>query len=226
MRLQPGVPAVLWGVATAGFVIMAAFAAAHDTFPADVWLTHRLQEVDSRSFYHVLRWTERVGDMPLLPFIWAVAALAATLYIGWRQGLLVLGTMAGRLANAAVKDLVERPRPSGALVEVSPHQPSSFSFPSGHAEGAVALYGFIFFLATVYVPAGRLRVALQALCLWVILVTGIERVYVGDHWPSDVVGGYYFGALFLAAVIGAERALAARWPSSPARGAAPEEGTP
>jgi len=226
MRLHPGVPAVLWAAATAGFIVMAAFAAAHDTFPADLWLTHRLQEVDSRVFYHVLRWTEAVGDLPLLPAVWVAAALAAALYIGRWQGLLVLATMAGRLANAVVKDLVERPRPSGALVEVSPHQPSSFSFPSGHAEGAVALYGFLFFLASVYLPPGRLRAAVQGLCAWVIVVTGLERVYVGDHWPSDVVGGYYFGALFLAAIIWVERKVVARWRPSPARGAAAEEGAP
>ncbi len=226
MRLHPGVPAVLWAAATAGFVVMAAFAAAHDTFPADLWLTHRLQEVDSGAFYHVLRWTEAVGDLPFLPAIWMAAALAAAVYIGRWQGLLVLATMAGRLANAVVKDIVERPRPSGSLVEISSHQPSSFSFPSGHAEGAMALYGFVFFLASVYVPAGRLRTAIQALCAWVIVVTGLERVYVGDHWPSDVAGGYYFGALFLAAIIWMERGVIARWRVSPARGARPEEGAP
>ncbi len=226
MRLHPGVPAVLFAVATAGFVVMAAFAAAHDTFPADLWLAHRLQDVDSRAFYHALRWTEAVGDLPLLPAFWLAAALAAAVYIGKWQGLLVLATMLGRLANAVVKELVERPRPSGSLIEVSANQPSSFSFPSGHAEGAIALYGFIFFLASVYAPAGRLRVAIQALCLWVIVATGLERVYVGDHWPSDVLGGYYFGALFLAAIIWIERAAVARWRILPARGAAAEEGTP
>jgi undecaprenyl-diphosphatase len=60
----------------------------------------------------------------------------------------------------------------------------------------------------------------------VIVVTGLERVYVGDHWPSDVVGGYYFGALFLAAIIWVEREVVARWRPSPARGAAAEEGAP
>lgn len=205
MRLHPGAVAALWIIAVIGFVVMAAFAAKHDTFPADLWLTHRLQDVDSAAFRHTLRWTEGVGDLPFLPVIWLGAAAAAALWIGRWQGLLVLATMGGRLANAVLKDVVTRPRPSGEMVEVSGHQPSSFSFPSGHAEGAVALYGFIFFLATVYVPNRRLRLLIQAACLWIIVVTGIERVYVGDHWPSDVVGGYYFGALVLGVLVAAER---------------------
>lgn len=205
MRLPPVVP-VLWLAALAGFVAMALFAAAHDTFPADVWLTHRLQDVDSGGFYDVLRGTERLGDLPYLAVVWLGACAAVAVIIGRWQGLLLLVSMAGRLANSGVKDIIERPRPSPDLVETS-HQPDSFSFPSGHAEGAIVLYGLIFFLAAVYLPDRRLRLAVQAVCVWVTVITGLERVYVGDHWPSDVAGGFYIGALMLAVLIAFERVV-------------------
>lgn len=210
MRLHPIIP-LIWLAALAGFVVMALFAAAHNTFPADLWLTHRLQDIDTSAFRHTLRWTERLGDMPYLAAVWIAAAAAACVYVGRWQGLLVLGSFAGRLANSGLKELIERPRPSPDLAEVSKDQPTNFSFPSGHAEGAMLLYGLIFFLAAVYVPDRRLRLAVQAVCVWITVVTGLERVYIGDHWPSDVAGGYYFGALILAVAIGIERFVIPRW---------------
>jgi len=110
-----------------------------------------------------------------------------------------------RLLNSGLKELVQRPRPSPELVQVGGQPPPSFSFPSGHADGAVVLYGLLFYFVTVYVPVPWLRLPLQALCLWVVLFTGMERVYVGHHWPSDVVGGYWQGALVLAGLIALHR---------------------
>ncbi len=106
----------------------------------------------------------------------------------------------------ALKEVVERPRPSPALVSVD-QQPGDFSFPSGHANTALVLYGLIIYLAAVYVPNPWLRVPLQGFCLWVIIGNGLQRVYVGHHWPSDVLGGYYLGALVLAVLIAVERGV-------------------
>ncbi len=209
MRLHPVVP-LLWLAALAGFVVMALFAAANDTFPADLWLMHRLQDVDDAAFRHTLRWTERLGDMPYLAAVWVAAAAAACVLIGRWQGLLVLASIAGRLANTGLKEIIERPRPSPDLAEVSKDQPSNFSFPSGHAEGAMILYGLVFFLAAAYIPDWRLRLAVQAVCVWVTAITGLERMYVGDHWASDVAGGYYFGALVVVPLIAFERLVIRR----------------
>ena len=60
------------------------------------------------------------------------------------------------------------------------------------------MFGLLFYLVSVHVQQAALRVALQVGCAWVVVVTGLERVYVGHHWPSDVLGGFLAGGLFLA----------------------------
>ncbi|MDO8616998.1 MAG: phosphatase PAP2 family protein [Dehalococcoidia bacterium] len=208
MRPLPALYAVLWVAACLGFAVLAAFAAANDTFPADVWLTHRLQDVHSAAFADVLNWTEDMAQVPAIAFITLAAALGA-LYAGGRgPAVLVAATLIARPLNSVIKEIVERPRPSAELVRVH-DQPSDFSFPSGHAHNALLLYGLLFYLAAVYVPAAWVRLPLQALCLWLIIGNGLERVYAGDHWPSDVLGGFYIGALLLAALIAVHRLVIA-----------------
>jgi hypothetical protein len=53
------------------------------------------------------------------------------------------------------------------------------------------LFGFIFYLAAVHLKDARLRRVCRP-CLWIILVTGAQRVY-GDHWPSDVLAATAWG---------------------------------
>ena len=206
MRLHPGVAIAAWLLAVAGFVVMAVFAAAHDTFPADLWLTHRLQEIDSSALASVLNWTEDLARVPLVFLLTLLFAAGFLVLAGPGAGMLVLATALARPFNSAMKEVVERPRPSPGLAPAE-QQPGDFSFPSGHANTALVLYGLIIYLAAVYVPNPWLRVPLQGFCLWVIIGNGIQRVYVGHHWPSDVLGGYYLGALVLAVLIAVERGV-------------------
>ncbi len=198
---------MLWFVFLAGFAVLSGFAAAYDRFPADLWLAQRLQEIDAAGFERALDWAEDLADIPWIIVVWlgGVAALFAAAR-RWEALLLLAGVLA-RPLNAGVKELVDRPRPSPDLVMVSGHH-SYPAFPSGHADGAIVLYGLLFYFITLYVPQPVLRLLGQAACLWVILFTGIERVYVGAHWPSDSLGGFYLGGLVLAALIAAHRRIA------------------
>jgi len=199
----------LWFLLLAGFVLLSGFAAAYDRFPADLWLAHRLQDIDAVAFVRALDWAEDLADTPWIAIVWAggIAALAVTAR-RW-EALLLLAAVFARLLNSAAKELVDRPRPSDDLVAVG-DRPASPAFPSGHADAAFVLYGLLFYFITLFVPQRGLRLLGQAACLWVILFTGMERVHVGAHWPSDVIGGYYLGGLVVAAVIAAHRLLAAR----------------
>jgi undecaprenyl-diphosphatase len=201
MRSRLPLFAAIWLAAFAGFLVMAVFAASNDTFPNDVWLAHRVQDIDSSLVASLLDWAEDLGDLPLLAVVCLAGALALLLAGDGFGALLLVLTAAGRaLNNWAIKVIVERPRPSAELVDFN-DQPSSFSFPSGHAESAIVLYGLLFYFATVHVRNSFARRALQVACVCIIAGNGVERVFAGHHWPSDVLGGYYLGALIVSAAI-------------------------
>lgn len=197
---RPTAYVITWGAALLAFAVMTAFALAYDTFPGDVWLTHRLQEVDGEAVEGVLRWGSRMVEWPY----WGIVALAGSLYALWAAGpriapVIVLAFLA-RFLNNMLKDIADRPRPSPEEVEVE-RVLSTLSFPSGHAYNAVVLYGLIFFLATMFVTSKWARLSLQVACIVVIAWTGIDRVYAGYHWASDVVGGYLSGVLVLGPLV-------------------------
>lgn len=96
----------------------------------------------------------------------------------------------------AIAPVVNRPRPSPELVHVSAEIPFG-SFPSGHVLNLTAGFGFAWFLAVTLLPPSPFR----TLVLWLVpiylILLGVARIYVGQHWPSDVLGGYLLGALWL-----------------------------
>jgi membrane-associated phospholipid phosphatase len=124
---------------------------------------------------------------------WLVASLslvvvAALVWIRSRRwAAFAVGCMIGGYISTIVKALVDRPRPDiDPLIDLS-----SAAFPSGHAlTSAIAFGAIAFFL----VHAARLPIALvwgvAGLC---IAVVGFTRVYLGVHWPTDVIGGWLLG---------------------------------
>jgi membrane-associated phospholipid phosphatase len=204
--------ALLWAVfivSVATFAVLSMLAASADRFPGDLWLAERLQDIDSTAFARVLDVTEDLGDDPIVIAIWIAAGVAFALIGGLRVGLLFALAGALRMLNPLLKELVGRPRPSADLLDFS-EQPSTLSFPSGHSATALILFGLIFYFSGVYVRNTVARLAIQAGCVWMIVVVGIERVYAGAHWPSDVLGGYWYGAIIVIGTVILHRYLSTR----------------
>ena len=192
---------VVWAAAFAVFVIASILAGTHDTFPADVWLAHRIQEIDIRAVDRALDWAEDSADLPVVALMCGVTACALLFARDGVGALIILIAVPGRVLTTWIaKEVIERPRPSADLVDFS-SQPSTFSFPSGHAAAAFVLYGLIFYFATLHVQNLQARRAIQAACVVLIIGAGMERVYVGHHWPSDILGGYWHGALIVAVAV-------------------------
>ena len=105
--------------------------------------------------------------------------------------------------NLLIKELIARPRPTSDLVDVVVGWGGiqGSSFPSGHAVHAVLFYGFLLYLARLYVPNAALVRIAAVLGVAYILATGPWLIYDGRHWAIDVLGGYAYGAFYLLAMI-------------------------
>jgi membrane-associated phospholipid phosphatase len=104
----------------------------------------------------------------------------------------------GAMIRAMLKQIVHRPRPNKGLVHVK-SQSQGKSFPSGHVASSVCLWGWI--CALGFLNKNKVHSAKRALLslpLAFAVFTGPARVYLGDHWPTDVLGGYLFGGGWLA----------------------------
>jgi undecaprenyl-diphosphatase len=135
----------------------------------------------------------------------------------WLDALLALATVAlADASNFLVNQIVQRPRPIGYGVHVDRYISGVFSFPSGHAEHAMAFLGIVLFL-TFQVQGIRIRTTrilwgVRAALILAIVLMGPSRVLAGEHWPSDVLAGLLWGGFWLLAAILTYLWTSRRWP--------------
>ena len=124
-----------------------------------------------------------------------LVSLAVVVFLALRGqfhalALVLVATVGGRLLNVLLKALFERPRPdlSFHLTEVD-----SPSFPSGHAMDSAVIYLTLATLLARLVKGRVLKVYVVALAMIATFLAGVSRVYLGVHYPSDVLAGWVAG---------------------------------
>ncbi|WP_366922938.1 phosphatase PAP2 family protein [Metallumcola ferriviriculae] len=135
-------------------------------------------------------------EIPL--FLMAAAYLAFRIKHTWETVILAVALAGGWLLNEALKAAFHRSRPGiKHLVEAG-----GYSFPSGHAMVSAAFYGMLGYIIWLNLKE-RTTYAWVILLLTAVLITaiGISRIYLGVHFPSDVIAGFAAGGAWLAACI-------------------------
>ena len=135
-----------------------------------------------------------LGGVTVLPIVVLIAAGFLAVRRLWLTLWLVLvATITGSIAIGLVKALVARARP-----ELTDHlvQVVSESFPSGHAANSAIVYLTIAALIVQIVEGRGARIYILAITALLVTLIGISRVYLGVHWPSDVLAGWSFGTLW------------------------------
>ena len=106
---------------------------------------------------------------------------------------LIIITIISTVFNFLTKNIVLRTRPDHLrLIEET-----GYSFPSGHAMGSITFYGFIIFLLSKSKINKYLKIFLSIIIGLTIFLIGISRIYVGVHYPSDIIGGFLLGYIIL-----------------------------
>jgi undecaprenyl-diphosphatase len=147
----------------------------------------------------VLLITTQFGSVRMLT---GLAVFVALLLLLRRRRLLafvwLVGPAGGALLDTVLKVAFERERP--ALRDPAINE-MTMSFPSGHSMGSLIGYGLLAYLVVLTARPKWLRVVAVVGLALLVLAIGFSRIYLGAHYPSDVIGGYIVGACWLAACI-------------------------
>lgn len=167
------------------------------------WMDGPMRAVTMLGYYKVV--------LPLL----AVSA-ALFYFVRWRLSavLLLVSTAGGIFLTTVLKAVFRRTRPE---VIDSGYTASFYSFPSGHATVAVGFYGALT-LILAYRLRGTARWAVVAVGAILVLAIGFSRLYLGVHYPTDVLAGFLAAPLWLVSVgtvyvlwLSARKLRAAEW---------------
>lgn len=161
--------------------------------------TNIVRSISSNEVTTIMKMISDLGS----PFALAFLGTCAMVYTGlnrrhfWDTFLIPLVLGGGMILNWVLKLLFHRQRPTlPHLVEAT-----GFSFPSGHAMLSFIFYGLVAYLVLLNFPGKALKTALICLLTLLILAIGASRIYLGVHYPSDVLAGFAAGSFWLTACI-------------------------
>ena len=189
----------LYTVQLALFALLAWWVHFHPVLAIDVAITREFQENNSPWLQFTMIAVSYIGATPIL----SVGLILVAAIILWvvhlrLEALILVGLNASSaLLNGLIKLIVARPRPTANLVEVIT-KAAGQSFPSGHVMAYMAFWGFLFSLAIILFKGNRWwRLALLIIPALFVVLVGPSRIYLGDHWASDVLGAYLVGGVWL-----------------------------
>ena len=133
----------------------------------------------------------------------AILSVIAFLVFHWRrEALWMVVTILGALVlDLSLKYAFHRPRPVPFFVPV----PYTYSFPSGHSLFSFCFYGVLAGLLTRRIRSRMGRVLIWTLAAVLVAAIGLSRVYLGVHYPSDVIAGYLAASLWVSTLVALDR---------------------
>jgi undecaprenyl-diphosphatase len=145
-----------------------------------------IQKINTPLLDSFFRAITSLGDelfyLLLFPFLlWCV-----DFYLGIRVGIIFLLSV---YVNTGLKEIFQQPRPFDILPEIQKVHAYGYGFPSGHAQSSLVVWGSIAYW--------KKQTWIRNLSVLLILLIGFSRIYLGVHFPIDILGGWLFGGLIL-----------------------------
>jgi len=168
-----------------------------DTLRFDMSVRTWVHQFASPGLTRTMIFISLLGDQILI--VELILVLLIFLVVGWRRAAAWLAiTMLGvQLLDSVLKHEFHRVRPQPFFVAA----PTSFSFPSGHAITAFCFYGVLAGLLTDRINSRAVRIVLWTFAAILVIAIGLSRIYLGVHYPSDVIAGYLAGAVWVGTII-------------------------
>lgn len=187
-------------VCGAGFGLLASLFEVQMFSSFDSSVISAVQSWESPGLTTVMKLFTLIGTGMQVTVIALVIMALLYFVLGHRSELILFAcvVIGSPLLNEVLKLIFQRARPEiNRIIEVN-----GFSFPSGHSMSAFSLYGILAFLLWKHIRSGAGRIILLIASASLILAIGISRIYLGVHYPSDVIGGYLASGCWLGAAIG------------------------
>jgi membrane-associated phospholipid phosphatase len=183
------------------FLLLLIDAILHPRAFFDLWAINSIQRIDTPGLHPLFETVERLTNSEGAIATWTVAVIAF-LALRWWAPAIALGLLPlGGVVNEGIGTLlVDRERPHLADLARTSSNWEERSFPSGHVMGAVMFWGLLFVVAR-RIGNRAVRLAVQSTSVVVLATVGVERLWEGAHWPTDVLGAYALGGLLLVGLI-------------------------
>jgi undecaprenyl-diphosphatase len=190
-------------VALVLFLVLAFAARNTPYFPFDPPITRALQSWRTPWLDVLMDAAGQPGSPPQTLFLNPLLIVIVFL-CGLRREALTLLIFIPLIGSLGIltRGAIDRMRPDPALVYVMhPNNDPHFAFPSGHTVNFVCVLGFLIYVALVKAPPSWHRNLLLGVYALALVLIAVSRIYVADHWFSDVIGGLLLGTVFLGCMI-------------------------
>ncbi|MGQ8872533.1 phosphatase PAP2 family protein [Paenibacillus sp. TSA_86.1] len=193
------IPLLVAALCLLAFITIALSISDNQIHRFDAVLINWIQGMESPGMTRFMQFFTWIGSELQVVVITVVVMLILYVFLRHKRELLFLASVliGSTVLNALLKLVFQRARPTiNRIIEVS-----GYSFPSGHSMAAFSLYGGLAFLIWKHIPSFTGRVCMIVASAGFILMIGISRIYLGVHYPSDIVGGYFLSGCWLSTCI-------------------------
>lgn len=108
-----------------------------------------------------------------------------------------LSIISSVILNQTLKNIIMRERPNVLRLI----KQGGYSFPSGHAMISICFYGLLLYFVIKHLKSKKLKYLLSSILIFIIITIGLSRVYLGVHYPSDILAGYTLSSIILIILI-------------------------
>ncbi|RDW22316.1 phosphatase PAP2 family protein [Oceanobacillus arenosus] len=192
--------ALITGLVTLfGFSMMVIFVVSQRITSFDSTVIAFIQGFETSTLTSIMKFFTFIGSFSAMLVIVLVTTLFLYVVLKHRVEIILLWTVVFTtpILNWILKQSFHRARPElHRLIDIG-----GYSFPSGHAMSAFAFYGILAFLLWRHIPNRSGRTILILFSSLFIILIGISRVYLGVHYPSDIIGGYFASGFWLTIIV-------------------------
>jgi len=147
-----------------------------------------IQQIDSPLLNSFFRAVTSLGEELFYLLLFSFLIWCVDFYLGIRVGILFLLSL---YVNIGLKEIFQQPRPFDIVPEIQKAHAYGYGFPSGHAQSSMVVWG------SIAIAYWKKQTWIRYLSILLILLIGFSRIYLGVHFPTDVLGGWLLGGFIL-----------------------------